>query len=155
MVGQAASFRDEVPSARHGAQLDPPFPMGESLCRLRGSPARAAGLRRSAPCLGRSCRRNNFGEFAGGLGRDASPGDRFHCWSSTVNDYCLQSVCISPKVNRRSVQIVHGTSIREPSMSANLVKPKKWSKPKVRRLGSIKDVAANQGAGPQGGGAKT
>lgn len=32
---------------------------------------------------------------------------------------------------------------------------KKWSKPKLERLGEIKDVANAQGAGTQGGGAKT
>jgi hypothetical protein len=34
-------------------------------------------------------------------------------------------------------------------------KPRKWSKPELRRLGKIKDVANAQGAGAQGAGAKT
>jgi len=32
---------------------------------------------------------------------------------------------------------------------------KAWAKPEFKRLGEIKDVAAVQGAGPQGSGAKT
>lgn len=32
---------------------------------------------------------------------------------------------------------------------------KAWTKPEIRRLGEIKDVAGDQGPGPQGAGAKT
>lgn len=34
-------------------------------------------------------------------------------------------------------------------------KPRTWSKPRLKRLGEIRDVANAQGAGPQGAGAKT
>jgi len=34
-------------------------------------------------------------------------------------------------------------------------KPKTWTKPQIKRLGRIKEVAGAQGAGPQGAGAKT
>ena len=30
-----------------------------------------------------------------------------------------------------------------------------WTKPQIKRLGEIRDVASAQGAGPQGAGAKT
>ena len=41
-------------------------------------------------------------------------------------------------------------------MPGDAVVPKKtWAKPRLRRLGEIKDVAAAQGAGAQGAGAKT
>ena len=40
-------------------------------------------------------------------------------------------------------------------MQKEAVKARKWSKPEVRRLGQIKDVAGAQGAGTQAAGAKT
>ena len=40
-------------------------------------------------------------------------------------------------------------------MQKEAVKARKWSKPEVRRLGQIKDVAGAQGAGAQGAGTKT
>lgn len=40
-------------------------------------------------------------------------------------------------------------------MDRGKTKPKVWTKPQVKRLGVIKDVAAQQGAGAQGGGTKT
>ncbi|MGZ2411606.1 hypothetical protein ACUXST_001003 [Sphingomonas sp. F9_3S_D5_B_2] len=40
-------------------------------------------------------------------------------------------------------------------MTKETVTLKEWTKPELRRLGEIKDVAAAQGAGAQGGGAKT
>jgi hypothetical protein len=43
----------------------------------------------------------------------------------------------------------------ELGMKNESVGPKKWTKPEIRRLGEIKDVAGAQGAGPQGAGAKT
>ena len=44
---------------------------------------------------------------------------------------------------------------RELGMRQKSVKPNEWSKPEIRRLGKIKDVAGAQGAGSQGGGTKT
>ena len=43
---------------------------------------------------------------------------------------------------------------RELSMK-EVVKPGDWSKPHVKRLGKIKDVAGPQTPGPQGAGAKS
>jgi hypothetical protein len=40
-------------------------------------------------------------------------------------------------------------------MKKEAVQSSEWTKPEVRRLGEIKDVAGNQGAGTQGGGGKT
>ena len=40
-------------------------------------------------------------------------------------------------------------------MTKVAVKSKSWSKPEIKRLGAIKDVAGAQGAGAQGGGTKT
>jgi hypothetical protein len=40
-------------------------------------------------------------------------------------------------------------------MSKETVRPRAWTKPEIRRLGEIKDVAGAQGAGTQGAGAKT
>ena len=40
-------------------------------------------------------------------------------------------------------------------MEKEAVKARKWSKPEVRRLGQIKDVAGALGAGAQAGGFKT
>jgi hypothetical protein len=40
-------------------------------------------------------------------------------------------------------------------MKKDAGKPTLWTKPHVRRLGEIKDVAGAQGAGAQGAGAKT
>jgi hypothetical protein len=40
-------------------------------------------------------------------------------------------------------------------MTKKAVKGLKWSKPDIRRLGQIKDVAGAQGAGAQAAGAKT
>jgi hypothetical protein len=40
-------------------------------------------------------------------------------------------------------------------MSKGTTRPKGWTKPQVKRLGEIKDVAGAQGAGAQGAGAKT
>ena len=37
----------------------------------------------------------------------------------------------------------------------NYTKRQEWTKPRLNRLGEIKDVADAQGAGPQGAGAKT
>ena len=40
-------------------------------------------------------------------------------------------------------------------MNREAVSSKEWTKPEVRRLGQIKDVAGAQGAGAQGAGTKT
>jgi hypothetical protein len=40
-------------------------------------------------------------------------------------------------------------------MKNDPAKPTKWSKPELRRLGKIQDVAGAQGAGAQAGGFKT
>ena len=40
-------------------------------------------------------------------------------------------------------------------MSSATTRPKGWTKPEIKRLGEIKDVAGAQGAGAQGGGTKT
>ncbi len=40
-------------------------------------------------------------------------------------------------------------------MTKDTTKSKEWTKPQLRRLGQIKDVAGAQGAGAQGAGAKT
>ena len=40
-------------------------------------------------------------------------------------------------------------------MKKEMVSPKTWTKPEIRRLGEIKDVAGAQGAGAQAAGAKT
>ena len=40
-------------------------------------------------------------------------------------------------------------------MQNEAIKARKWSKPEVRRLGQIKDVAGAQGVGTQGAGTKT
>ncbi|MGH8525321.1 MAG: hypothetical protein ACREXY_14290 [Gammaproteobacteria bacterium] len=40
-------------------------------------------------------------------------------------------------------------------MTEVVIKPKVWTKPELKRLGEIKDVAGDQTAGPQGSGAKT
>jgi hypothetical protein len=40
-------------------------------------------------------------------------------------------------------------------MTKLAARSKGWTKPHVRRLGEIKDVAGAQGAGAQGAGAKT
>ena len=40
-------------------------------------------------------------------------------------------------------------------MQKKSAKGLKWSKPDIRRLGQIQDVAGAQGAGAQGGGLKT
>lgn len=39
--------------------------------------------------------------------------------------------------------------------ATKLPQTKGWTKPQLERLGKIADVANAQGAGPQGGGAKT
>lgn len=40
-------------------------------------------------------------------------------------------------------------------MKNDTSKSKVWTRPEVRRLGTIKDVANSQGSGSQGAGAKT
>lgn len=40
-------------------------------------------------------------------------------------------------------------------MKKETVRPRAWTKPEIRRLGEIKDVAGAQGAGAQGAGTKT
>ena len=40
-------------------------------------------------------------------------------------------------------------------MTKDRIKSKQWTKPQLKRLGEIKDVAGAQGAGAQGGGLKT
>jgi hypothetical protein len=40
-------------------------------------------------------------------------------------------------------------------MSDLAAKSKEWTKPQIRRLGKIKNVAGAQGAGAQGAGTKT
>lgn len=40
-------------------------------------------------------------------------------------------------------------------MKKKTVKLRDWTKPEVRRLGDIKDIAGAQGAGAQGAGTKT
>ena len=44
---------------------------------------------------------------------------------------------------------------REIGMKIDAVRQRVWTKPEIRRLGAIRDVAGNQGAGTQGAGAKT
>lgn len=44
---------------------------------------------------------------------------------------------------------------RELGMRRKTVKPSVWTKPEIKQLGRIKDVAGAQGAGTQGSGAKT
>ena len=48
-----------------------------------------------------------------------------------------------------------GTVVRELSMRKDTMKRREWIKPKLTRLGEIRDVAGNQTPGPQGSGAKT
>jgi hypothetical protein len=45
--------------------------------------------------------------------------------------------------------------VEELGMKNDSIKPKAWTRPELRRLGEIKDVAGAQGAGAQGAGAKT
>jgi hypothetical protein len=40
-------------------------------------------------------------------------------------------------------------------MKKDTITSKQWTKPEIRRLGKIKDVAGVQGAGSQAAGAKT
>lgn len=40
-------------------------------------------------------------------------------------------------------------------MTTEIGKPRKWSKPRLKRLGEIKDVSGAQGPGTQGNNAKT
>jgi hypothetical protein len=40
-------------------------------------------------------------------------------------------------------------------MNKEAISPKRWTKPELRRLGEIKDVAGAQGAGAQAAGVKT
>lgn len=40
-------------------------------------------------------------------------------------------------------------------MKEEATRPKAWTKPEIRRLGEIKDVAGNPGTGPQGSSTKT
>lgn len=40
-------------------------------------------------------------------------------------------------------------------MKQTTAKPSNWTKPEIRLLGKLRDVAGAQGAGPQGNGAKT
>lgn len=40
-------------------------------------------------------------------------------------------------------------------MKKKMVRPRAWTKPEIRRLGEMKDVAGAQAAGAQGAGAKT
>jgi hypothetical protein len=45
--------------------------------------------------------------------------------------------------------------LKELGMKQKSVRPNDWTKPEIRRLGTIKDVAGAQGAGTQAAGLKT
>lgn len=45
--------------------------------------------------------------------------------------------------------------LQERGMITETAKPKVWTRPQIKRLGEIKDVAGAQGAGAQAAGVKT
>jgi len=67
-----------------------------------------------------------------------------------------------PLQHRPDLRIVNGLnartanhSARERGMTKETTRSKIWTKPEIRRLGEIKDVAGAQGVGAQGAGTKT
>ncbi len=53
------------------------------------------------------------------------------------------------------VQSAWRGSLQERGVPKEVVKPKKWTKPEIRRIGQIKDVAGPGPIGPQGASSKS